>query len=103
MSKLSILAKSLLVASPLLIMNTQAAEVSGEMLAQTCAGCHGTFGKIKNNAFMPLAGMNPNTFVNTMKEFASGARPSTLMGPLAKGFTDDELKRMADYFAAQQP
>jgi sulfide dehydrogenase cytochrome subunit len=103
MSKLSLLAGSLLVASPLLIMNAQAAEVSGEMLAQTCAGCHGTFGKIKNNAFMPLAGMNTSTFVNTMKEFASGARPGTLMGPLAKGFTDDEIKRMADYFAAQKP
>lgn len=103
MLKLSLVAGGLLTATSLLTTSAQAAEISGEMLAQTCSGCHGTFGKIKNNAFMPLAGMNPNTFVNTMKEFASGARPGTLMGPLAKGFTDDELKRMADYFAAQKP
>lgn len=103
MLKLSLLTGSVVLAGSLMMSSLQAAEVSGEMLAQTCAGCHGTFGKIKNNAFMPLAGMNPNNFVNTMKEFAAGARPGTLMGPLAKGFTDDELKRMADYFAAQKP
>ena len=101
--KLSLLASGLFIASPLLVANLQAAEVSGEMLAQTCAGCHGTFGKIKDNAFMPLAGMPQATFINSMKEFASGARPGTLMGPLAKGFTEEELKRMADYFAAQKP
>ncbi|MBD3767279.1 MAG: cytochrome C [Gammaproteobacteria bacterium] len=102
MLKLSLLTGGLLAASSLVATSVHAAEVSGEMLAQTCSGCHGTFGKIKNSAFMPLAGMNANTFVNTMKEFASGARPSTLMSSLAKGFTDDELKRMADYFAAQK-
>jgi len=79
------------------------AAVSGEMLAQTCAGCHGTFGKIQNNAFMPLAGMRESTFIKAMQEFASNARPNTLMGPLAKSFTADEIERMASYFAAQQP
>jgi cytochrome subunit of sulfide dehydrogenase len=103
MFKRTLATGSLVFLTSLASLSAQAAEVSGEMLAQTCSGCHGTFGKVKNNAFMPLAGMNANTFVNTMKEFASGARPGTLMGPLAKGFTDDELKRMADYFAAQKP
>jgi sulfide dehydrogenase cytochrome subunit len=101
--KLSQLVSVLLITSPLLVPQSEAAEISGEMLAQTCAGCHGTFGKINHNAFMPLAGMNSLTFVNTMNEFASGARPGTLMGPLAKGFTELEIKRMADYFAAQKP
>lgn len=92
-----------IIASSLMTITLAHADVSGEMLAQTCAGCHGTFGQVKDSAFMPLAGMNANTFVTTMKDFASGARPGTLMGPLAKGFSEDELKRMADYFAAQKP
>ncbi len=78
------------------------AEPSGEMLAQTCAGCHGTQGRLTGaSAFMPLAGMKEATFVKTMKDFASGARPNTLMGPIAKGFTESEFQSMAAYFVKQ--
>ncbi|MDD3575891.1 c-type cytochrome [Halothiobacillus sp.] len=69
------------------------------MLAQTCAGCHGTQGYLQNSAFMPLAGMPTTQFVTAMKSFANGSRPSTVMGPLAKAFSEDEIKAMAAYFA----
>ncbi|MFW6343019.1 MAG: c-type cytochrome [Halothiobacillaceae bacterium] len=75
------------------------AEVSGEMAAQTCAGCHGTQGYISDSAFMPLAGMDQEQFVNAMKSFADGSRPGTLMGPIAAGFSDAEIRAMAAYFA----
>ena len=78
------------------------AEPSGEMLSQTCAGCHGTQGKLNGaSAFMPLAGMSEVTFVKAMKDFASGARPSTLMGSIAMGFTESEIQSMGAYFAKQ--
>ena len=70
-----------------------------EMLAQTCAGCHGTQGYLENNAFMPLAGMSVTHFTNAMNSFANGSRPSTVMGPLAKAFSAEEIKAMAEYFA----
>jgi len=69
------------------------------MLAQTCAGCHGTQGYIKDNAFMPLAGMPKTQFTNAMKSFADGSRPSTVMGPLAQAFSAEEIQAMAEYFA----
>lgn len=69
------------------------------MLAQTCAGCHGTQGYIQDNAFMPLAGMPTTQFVNTMKSFANGSRPSSVMGPLAQAFSAEEIQAMAEYFA----
>ncbi|MEO1750658.1 cytochrome C [Thiofaba sp. EF100] len=79
------------------------AEPTGEMLAQTCAGCHGTRGELSQpSAFMPLAGMAEATFVKAMKDFQSGARPSTLMGPIAKGFTESEFQAMASYYAKQK-
>lgn len=69
------------------------------MLAQTCAGCHGTQGYLQDNAFMPLAGMSVTHFTTAMNSFANGSRPSTVMGPLAKAFSAEEIKAMAEYFA----
>lgn len=77
--------------------------VSGEALAHTCAACHGTQGRLGDEAFMPLAGMPAAQFVATMRDFRSGARPATLMGRVARGLNDDELRAMADYFERQSP
>lgn len=79
--------------------NNQAQSPRAEMLAQTCAGCHGTQGYLKDNAFMPLAGMPTTQFINAMKSFADGTRPSTVMGPLAQAFSTAEIEAMAAYFA----
>ena len=69
------------------------------MAAQTCGGCHGTQGAVRGTAFMPLAGMPEKQFIQSMNAFADGTRPSTLMGPLARSFSADEIKAMAAYFA----
>ncbi len=70
------------------------------MAAQTCAGCHGTQGYINDSAFVPLAGMPKEQFIKAMNSFADGSRPSTLMGSLARAFTQDEIEAMADYFSS---
>ncbi len=77
--------------------------VSGEALAHTCAACHGTQGRLGDEAFMPLAGMPATQFVATMRDFRSGARPATLMGHVARGLNDDDLRAMAAYFERQSP
>jgi sulfide dehydrogenase cytochrome subunit len=77
--------------------------VSGEALAHTCAACHGTFGRLGDEAFMPLAGLPVDQFVKTMQDFRSGQRPATLMGHVSRGLTDADLKGMAEYFARQKP
>ncbi len=73
------------------------------MLAHTCAACHGTLGQLGNESFMPLAGMPASQFVNTMLDFRSDKRPATLMGLVARGFNDQEIQAMAQFFAAQAP
>ena len=77
-----------------------AAEPSGAAMAATCAGCHGTDGKLATVEMMPLAGMAETEFVRAMQDFRSGKRQSTLMGHVAKGFTDSEVRAMARYFAS---
>ena len=77
--------------------------VSGELMAHSCAACHGTQGRLGDEAFMPLAGMPVGQFVSTMVDFREGTRPATLMGHVAQGFNDAQLRAMADYFAAIRP
>jgi sulfide dehydrogenase cytochrome subunit len=77
--------------------------VSGEALAHTCAGCHGTQGRLADEAFVPLAGMPAASFVQTMQDFRSGRRPATLMGHIARGLNDAEFHSMAAYFERQVP
>jgi len=70
-------------------------------LAASCAACHGTNGNSVGGAPV-LAGMDKAFFINQMKDFKSGARPATVMHHHAKGFSDEEFEKLADFFAAQK-
>ncbi len=74
--------------------------VSGEAMAHTCAACHGTLGRLGDEAFMPLAAMPARQFVTTMIDFREGRRAATLMGHVAQGFSDAEIQAMAEFFAS---
>ena len=71
-------------------------------LAATCANCHGTTGNALGD-MKPLAGMSSEKLLALIADFKSGAQPATLMHQIAKGYTDEQLKLIAGYFAAQQP
>ncbi len=79
---------------------TNPATVPASTMAHSCAACHGTNGQLGDESFMPLAGMPVRQFVATMTDFREGKRPATLMGHVAKGFTDVDLKVMGEFFAA---
>ena len=69
-------------------------------LAATCANCHGTNGQARGD-MKPLAGMPADKIVATMADFKSGAQAATIMHQIAKGYTDEQIKLVAAYFAAQ--
>ena len=70
------------------------------MLGNTCAGCHGTRGQSADP--MPIIAGQPEEYLTrTMKSYRSGQRPSTIMGRLARGYSDDEIDAMASFFASQ--
>lgn len=72
------------------------------MLTHDCAGCHGTDGASAGPAMPSLAGQSKQAIVEAMKNFKSGARPSTIMGRLAKGYTDADFALMGNFYAAQK-
>jgi glyoxylase-like metal-dependent hydrolase (beta-lactamase superfamily II) len=70
------------------------------MLAANCANCHGTTGRASGP--MPsLAGVNKAYFIEQMRQFRDGKRPATVMHQLAKGYSDDEIALLAEFFARQ--
>jgi len=73
-------------------------------LAATCAQCHGTDGRVVPGAIVPpLAGRPAASLVQRLMAFKAGSAPSTVMGQLAKGYSDEQIRRLADYFAAVPP
>ncbi len=71
-------------------------------LAATCAQCHGTDGHaVRGSAIPGLAGMPAAELVAQINAFRSGARPSTVMQQLARGYTDAQIHQLAAYFAAR--
>jgi len=75
------------------------ADPSATMMANTCAGCHGTAGKSVGPASPNLAGISESYFTDAMKGFKEGTRPATIMNRIAKGYSDAQIESMATYFA----
>ncbi len=70
-------------------------------LAATCANCHGTNGRAIGDTVKPLAGVSADKIVAAINDYKSGAQPATIMHQIAKGYSDDQIKLIASYFAAQ--
>jgi cytochrome c553 len=71
-------------------------------MAANCASCHGTLGRASPQATLPgLAGRSRDELVGIMAQFKSGKRPATVMHQIAKGYSDEEIAAMAEYFSRQ--
>lgn len=77
------------------------ADPTATMMANTCAGCHGTEGKSVGPASPNLAGLSESYFIDSMKGFKEGTRPATIMDRIAKGYSDAQIESMATYFSSK--
>lgn len=74
-----------------------------EIISMSCAACHGTDGRLRT-AIPALAGRPAPILHAQLVAFQNDAMPgATVMPRIARGFSEDELKAIADYFAALQP
>ncbi len=72
-------------------------------LAATCAACHGTDGHaVDAPAMLRLAGLPKGDFMRQMRAFREGTLPATVMQQIAKGYSDEQISALGDFFAAQR-
>jgi cytochrome subunit of sulfide dehydrogenase len=69
--------------------------------AASCSGCHPAH-RLVDTAVPRLVGRNPDELVAAMQAFKSGQREATVMDRIAKGFSEDEIKAIAAWYAAQK-
>jgi sulfide dehydrogenase cytochrome subunit len=68
------------------------------LAAQGCLGCHGPDGAGQ----VPIAGIAGRQAAELealMKAFRANERPGTIMGRIARGYTDAEIAAVAAHFA----
>jgi cytochrome subunit of sulfide dehydrogenase len=86
---------------------TPAGETSEEpsipppLVAQGCFVCHGAGGNSVEGAIPSIAGLPETYLLQVMRDYRFGGRFSTPMGRLVPGYTDEQLKLLADYFSRQ--
>jgi len=68
--------------------------------ASSCTGCHAAQ-RIPDSVIPRIAGRKAGDIVQFMREYRSGAWPSSVMGRIAKGFDDQQIDAIATWFAAQ--
>jgi len=74
---------------------------SGRNLAAACTTCHA--GRGAGQTVIPsLDAMPAATLIRSMQDFRAGIRPSTVMQQLARGYTDEDVARIAAWFAARK-
>lgn len=75
-----------------------------EARVMACAPCHGAKGEGTNNAYFPrLAGKPAGYLLNQLLAFHTGRRHYPPMNYLLAYLSEDYLRKIADYFAAQRP
>jgi sulfide dehydrogenase cytochrome subunit len=75
-----------------------AAQTLPMALTLTCAACHGTDGK-SPGSIPTLDGRSVKEMKEALTGFKNGTRQATVMTRLAKGYTDQEIDALADYFS----
>jgi sulfide dehydrogenase cytochrome subunit len=86
-----------MITAAMLVSQPALAGAKGDTIAYTCNGCHGTDG-VSKGAAPSLKGLPADYHAKTLKEFKSGKRPSTIMGRIAKGYSDEEIEAVAKYY-----
>ncbi len=72
---------------------------SGQTIGLTCVVCHGAQGR-GTKGIPALAGRSADQTYAALLAYKNGSRPATVMDRHAKGYSDEELRAVSEYFAS---
>ncbi len=78
-----------------------APELTKPEKAATCAACHGEAGVSAIGMYPNIAGQYANYLEHSLKDYKSGARKNAIMGAQAVNLSDEEIRQLARWYAAQ--
>ncbi|WP_407353965.1 c-type cytochrome [Luteimonas sp. R10] len=67
--------------------------------ASSCSGCHAPTGA--GDGIPGLEGLDAERIVADMRAFRSGEREATVMDRIARGFTEEETRAIAEWLASE--
>lgn len=74
---------------------------AGQAKSATCAACHGADGNSVNPAWPSIAGQHPEYILAQLRAYKGGVRNDPMMAPMAMMLSDEDMKDLAAYYAAQ--
>ncbi|MCH8542093.1 MAG: cytochrome c4 [Alcanivorax sp.] len=74
---------------------------AGEAKAAVCAACHGPDGNSPAADFPKIAGQGEKYFVKQLMDYKSGARENAIMRGQVAGMSEQDMKDLAAFYAAQ--
>ena len=80
---------------------TQGSAEAGAAKAAACTACHGPGGNSANPQWPKLAGQSARFIDEQLHLFKAGKRQNPLMQPQAAALSEEDMKDLAAYFAAQ--
>ena len=90
------LAALLCLSTPALAVDIEA----GRARAEPCQACHGAQGISASPLIPSLAGQQERYLQWQLVFFRTGRRANPIMGPLASGLSDDDVRNLSAYFAS---
>lgn len=75
------------------------AEVSAKVIAFACSTCHSPDGQLVKQGMPPLKSQDASRLEKALLDYKYGRKSATIMDRICKGYTDSELKAVAEYFS----
>jgi len=75
-----------------------AAAFQVKLWAASCMACHGTDGRAEGTG-LTIGGLPAKDLLGKLLGYKRGTLSATIMHQHAKGYSDEELSRIADYFS----
>ena len=91
-------AAAALLAGPAAAQQRTAAISDTELAVQACNVCHGNASYV-SPTMPPIRGADPGTLYTALIELKTDQRQATIMNRIAKGYSDEQLKAIAEYLS----
>lgn len=77
-------------------------ELGKEKATQICAACHTLTGESQNPIYPHIGGQYEDYLLHSLRGYKSGKRQNAIMQGMVAQLTDEDMKNVAAYYAAQE-